>query len=261
MEDTKMQKIPMFTGLGTPKSKLSTIKIQQDGDVFTSLSHVNSKPENRKIGDVCQTWHLTVQKPSEAYTSGNDSKVCFDCPFRSKASGGNGGCYVVTIHGPNGVHSSHRTKPENRPVNQDVQPLPDKINKPIRFGAYGDPVVMPVELMRDLASRATGHLGYTHQWLTCDPAYSEFLMASIDEATAKQNGMTVTELADKAKSMGWRTFRVKSPGDLNMVDEITCPNTTKGVQCADCGLCAGNTISAKSITIDAHGTGAANIAE
>jgi hypothetical protein len=250
---------------------LSTIKIDENPkhpDTFTALSHVHSNPQNRKIGKVAQTWHLTNEKPSEAYKNGNDEKVCGDCPLRSPSSGGNGTCYVVLIHGPNGVHSSHMTLQENQPVNQTVQPLPDTIGKPIRFGAYGDPILMPIELVRKLASKAQGHIGYTHQWQTCDPAYSEFLMASIDPAMAKRKGITTAELAQRAKHMGWRTFRILEENELPLVDEIQCLNETHGIQCDKCLMCNGSKREMwelkgkkqpKSITIYVHGTGAGNV--
>ena len=245
---------------------LSTIKINENPkhpDTFTALSHVSSKPHNRKIGDVAQTWHLTDEKPSEAYKNGNDEKVCGDCPLRSPAAGGNGACYVVLIHGPNGVHSSHRTVEENRPVNQEVQPLPDTIDKPIRFGAYGDPILMPIELVRELASKAQGHIGYTHQWQTCDQEFRHYLMASVDPAMAKRGGVTTYELAQQAKTMGWRWFRILEQNELPMADEIQCLNETHGIQCAKCLMCNGSRKNAKnqpkSITIYVHGTGAGNV--
>jgi hypothetical protein len=246
--------MPQTSTIQSEIRKMASIKIHQKHDIFTAISHVNAKSENRKIGNVAQTWHLTNQKPSEAYTSGNDKKVCGDCPLRSKHSGGNGVCYVTTIHGPNGVHSSHRIKdPAQRPVNQDVQPLPESIDKPIRFGAYGDPVNMPLGLMRKLAKRATGHIGYTHQWHKAHTGYSEFLMASIDPAMATAQDVSVSTLRKQAKAKGYRTFRVLTDGDLPMADEIQCPNESRGIQCADCGLCNGAG-SAKSITIRVHGT-------
>ena len=235
---------------------MRTIKIYQAEQHFTALSHFNCPSENRKIGDVAQTWHLTNERPSQAYLNGNDTIVCGDCPLRSKHSGGNGVCYVTTIHGPNAVHSSHRTKDASQhTVNQSVQTLPGRISKPVRFGAYGDPTTMPIRLARKLSGRATGHIGYTHQWHKCSPAWAEFTMASIDPAMAKVQGCTVAELKEKARRKGYRTFRVLADGELPMADEIVCPNETRGTQCAGCGLCGGSSRKAKNIVIHAHGTG------
>lgn len=225
---------------------MASIKIAEGYRMFTALSHVDSKSRNRKVGNVAQTWHLTNEKPSQAYTKGNDELICYDCNLRSKASGGNGGCYLVVIHGPDGVwRGTHDKK---------VSSIPEKIDKPIRFGAYGEPVTMPLGLTKRLASVSKGHLGYTHQWQKVNKGYAKYLMASIDPGM----GDTV-KLKAKAKAKGYRTFRVLAEGELPMADEVMCPNYTHGVQCDTCGLCAGNTSQAKNITIPAHGTAKAAI--
>jgi hypothetical protein len=72
-------------------------------------------------------------------------------------------------------------------------------------------------------------------------------MASVDSMEEQQT----------ATAAGWRTFRVAR--DLAAgPKEIVCPNTTAGVQCADCGLCRGTAVKAKSILIEVHGVGQSN---
>jgi hypothetical protein len=68
-------------------------------------------------------------------------------------------------------------------------------------------------------------------------------MASVD---------SVDEI-DLAVKNNWRYFRVAKPTDTLLENEILCPNSTKGVQCIDCGLCSGNEIGAKNIVIMVHG--------
>lgn len=106
---------------------------------------------------------------------------------------------------------------------------------------------MPFAVWLALLRHAAGWTGYTHQWRTCEQAYRAILMASVD-STAEQQ---------LARSMGWRTFRVRSSnGDL--VDhEITCPASIEAghvATCESCGLCRGLARSAKSIAITVHGS-------
>jgi hypothetical protein len=61
-----------------------------------------------------------------------------------------------------------------------------------------------------------------------------------------------------AQAAGWRTFRVAST--LNtQPNEIVCANTTRGITCAQCKLCAGTAKQAQSIVIQAHGAGKRNL--
>ena len=61
----------------------------------------------------------------------------------------------------------------------------------------------------------------------------------------------------EAVAKGWRTFRVATTvnDEVMLADnEIICPNVTKGINCADCGLCSGASMNAKNILIPVHGT-------
>tara|TARA_R100000808_G_scaffold23903_1_gene53758 strand:+ start:652 stop:1332 length:681 start_codon:yes stop_codon:yes gene_type:complete len=221
---------------------MASIKIHEGKDIFTALSHTQSKPDNKKIGNLAQTWHLTEEKPSQAYVNGHDLKVCFDCGLASKAGGGNGACYVVLIHGPDAVWRGS--------VDAPVSEIPKSINKGIRFGAYGDPVVMPIATMKKLAKAATGHLGYTHQWRNVSPKYAEFLMASVEPTMGDPK-----KVKQEANKRGYRTYRTLAEGELPMADEVMCPNVTHGIQCDKCMLCGGTSTPAKNVCIPGHGSG------
>jgi hypothetical protein len=109
----------------------------------------------------------------------------------------------------------------------------DLTNAPIRFGAYGDPAALPVDLLLNLASVASRRTGYTHQWRTCDQRLRAVLMASCDN----------TKDCDDAHAMGWRTFRVSTDG-APLDGEVVCPATTeRALSCVDCGLCSGATVA------------------
>ena len=89
--------------------------------------------------------------------------------------------------------------------------------------------------------RATG---YTHQWRRAECAWVKaYCMASTENV---RDSLI-------ARNRGWRTFRVGAPGLVNAANEITCVNATRGIDCADCGLCFGALV-AKSITIEVHGS-------
>ena len=67
----------------------------------------------------------------------------------------------------------------------------------------------------------------------------------------------------EATRRGWRTFRVRMPGEAPMAGEIECPAALKDkdgqqlTQCVRCGLCAGamtgKSKTIPSISIEAHG--------
>jgi len=79
-------------------------------------------------------------------------------------------------------------------------------------------------------------------------------MASVDNAMAKQHGVTPERLRKLAKSLGYRTFRVVLDGQDMGKSEIMCPYQTHKVQCAKCLLCGGTQGKGKTdIVIPVHG--------
>lgn len=111
----------------------------------------------------------------------------------------------------------------------------------VRVGSYGDPLAVPAKVWRDLLRHAATHTGYTHG----KGATPRYLMRSADSLAEAQRHW----------QKGARTFRVLAPGEASAAGEILCPNTTHGVQCADCKLCGGAVVRAPSIAIHAHGAG------
>jgi hypothetical protein len=105
----------------------------------------------------------------------------------------------------------------------------------IRFGTYGEPVLIPLELVAHLASLSGGWTGYTHQWSNLRYAgYQRFLMASV-------HGLTGPWSREHAKSLGWRTFRTMR-GGVPDKSEILCPASAeagKRLTCERCNLCDG----------------------
>jgi hypothetical protein len=177
-------------------------------------------------------------RPTEASKQGKDEAVCGMCPHRHHLGGA---CYVTLFQAPLQVWKSYHKG--NYPKVDDMSIFE---GMSIRFGAYGDPNVLPMDLLVQLKSVAKNNTSYTHQWKT--ESDNEILksvsMASVDNK----------EEAKLAIEQGWRYFRVTNDiSDIDNATEIVCPNTTKNVQCIDCGLCKGNTTKAKNIVIEVHG--------
>jgi hypothetical protein len=111
----------------------------------------------------------------------------------------------------------------------------------IRFGSYGEPILLGEDLVKKISDRAKFWTGYTHQWHK-NPWAKQYFMASVE-----------TTLVDKvAQNMGWRTFYAGEPTDGN---HVTCPASKEAGNkstCETCKLCMGTTSKAKSIKIKIH---------
>ena len=207
--------------------------------------------DNRKTGDMVQVWILAREvSPVVAVKTGTDSLICGDCKHRG-IDGAKRTCYVNVGQGPNSVWKAWTRG------NYPTLALADYARvfhgRAIRLGAYGDPAMVPVEIVAELTRVSTRHTGYTHQWRNT-PALREFVMASVDN----------TREFDEARALGWRTFRVSSTLEAR-AGEILCPASEEGgkrTQCARCGLCDGSRANdaRKSIFIPVHGTGKVHFA-
>lgn len=210
------------------------MKIWSDGHRMATLSCISTKSANAKTGDMVQLSVLPVRETAtSAIKNKRDSLICGDCPLKASLGGP---CYVNPVS---------YNAPQKKNAKSKVE-VPKELNKPLRLGAYGDPAFVPLDTLEDVTSKAQGYTGYTHQWHKIDSKYSKYLMASIDHV---DNGQTKA----KAKALGYRTFRILTANDTLDENEILCPNSTHGIQCADCLLCAGTSKGAKDIAIMGHG--------
>lgn len=205
-----------------------------------TVSIVTFSSSNKKTGDMAQVWILNKDiNPVEALKNGESKKICFDCPHLT-----NGTCYVNVGQAPLQVYKAYK-KGLYSPLDMDTLKALLKW-KAVRFGAYGEPVLIPFHLVEFMAKHSRGYTGYTHQWEKLEYlGYNKYFMASADTG----------EDVIKAHQMGYRTFRVKGENTPNLHNEIDCPNATTGVQCRDCTLCDGlGKAQGKSITAVVHGT-------
>jgi hypothetical protein len=208
-----------------------------------------AKSNNAKTGNMLQTFILRADMdPVAASKGGQDDSICGGCPHRHHLGGA---CYVNIGQAPLSVYRAYHRgaylpgTPEN---------LAALSGRAIRCGTYGDPAAVPVATWHALfdAVRPPVWTGYTHQagHKNFNPGISQFCMISAD--TPKS--------AKKYQAAGLPTFRVTTDAGQLLPGEIECLADSQGVQCIDCGLCAG--VSAgQSVAITVHGSRAGNYAK
>lgn len=216
------------------------------------VTHLQRDPQNRKLGHMSQAWILPRDtSPNEAVRGGQDRAVCGDCRFRPTNAGG---CYVPIFSAPHRVWWAWRQFETYQPVEQ----LPRNLGvKPIRIGAWGDPSAVPPKVWEPLLDAVPDYTSYTHRWRQLDVSLWGWCMASVDSVSEKE----------EANAAGWRTFRVRGPGDPLLPDEVVCPaaeeaKTHGRVVCASCKLCNGirrnqfgmrDRLQPRNISIIVHG--------
>lgn len=205
------------------------------------------KSENSKIGNAVQIWIL----PASDEIFGDDSRVCADCILRPKsqstdASPSEGGCYV---DGRTRAVMVRKIRSRN---GIDVWDGSDTLfrGRFVRFGAWGDPVLIPLPIVQRIVGQCSGHTGYSHQWDKPEfQPYRHYFMASVH----------TLEQARKAHKLGWRYFLVPRGEDIPQsslpVRTVLCPNTRIGITCQECQACDGAARGTHIVSIHnpAHG--------
>lgn len=227
--------------------------------IIAVITGLATASQNSKTGAMAQLYILDASaKPSEAAKNGADESVCGSCIHRLIPGIKKRSCYVNLGHGPRAVYDGYQ---------RGIYPAwnGSTFDVPVRFGAYGDPAALPIELAEKIAKAAPrGRTGYSHQF------------ASMPQELAERWARLVMMSADSeddvsfAKRIGARFFRVLPKGaDVSRAalgkGAILCPASEeagKRVTCSDCRLCDGASIGDKraSIVIPAHGSGAKNFA-
>ena len=225
--------------------------LHEDDNIAVIATGFKTASANAKTGAMVQIYIiLRHQSPMDGVASGNDVAICGNCVHRAKyADGvmvpGSRRCYVNLGKGARGVHACYARGGYRRLTPSEIPAIFAGLL--VRFGAYGDPAMMPVWLVEIIASVARGRTGYTHQWETAT-WLRPYVMASCDSAAD----------AVRAVADGWRYFRVAGYGDTSkLVGEISCPASAeagKKTTCDRCRLCNGTTANdrRKSIVIQDH---------
>jgi hypothetical protein len=226
-----------------------------DGAPICAVAVISqSSRENTKTGAVVQTYILREDiDPRDASKSGADYSICGTCPLRGIATNDpdrsiarNRVCYVQLGQGPLNVFKA---------LQRGVYPVVRGHaaiaaigrGRVVRLGTYGDPAMVPSYIWESLIAETRGHTAYSHQANVPAANFrADLYMRSIDSL----------EEAYAAWDAGQRTFRViKSINEIVKSREILCPASKEAghrVQCADCRLCGGTRVQAKSIAIPAH---------
>lgn len=171
---------------------------------------------------------------------------CGVCPLRF------GGCYTFKFEqalGHLNMLKSINKKYKNSQIptlNDDITNLiftkmqKYKINY-IRFGSYGCPTNLNINLVKNLTNAVNIWTGYTHEWHNKDKfEYLNYFMAS----SHKDKNLFVSKLANE---YGFRTFETDSNNG------IECLNNTHNLTCSKCGLCSGTKGKGKTnIFISTH---------
>jgi hypothetical protein len=241
----------------TKTIKTSAI-IHEDSNIVVIATGLGTgqKSKNSKTGAMIQTWILAKNlAPMAAIHSGNDSIVCGNCPLRGvtipKQQAGSPNqtvnkeraCYVNVSKAPSNIWKAYK---KGHYIYLTGKSLLDAFrDKTVRFGSYGEPVLIPFKIVKSIASVAKGWTGYTHTWNNpLFSAYKSYFMASTNEMDYKQ-----------AIAQGWRTFTLTNKVIKN---QIVCPASAERghkTTCEKCLLCSGISRDARSITIASHGVG------
>jgi hypothetical protein len=211
-----------------------------DGGPIVAI--VTNSSSNPKTGNIMQLWIMRADvRPTQATKGGEDRSVCGDCKHRHF---NNGTCYVMPFTGPLGVWKAYKKGIYD--ILEDFNIFNDRV---LRFGAYGDPHALPIDILVSIKTNVRNSTSYTHLWKTLNEselnASKKFTMASVDNLNEKH----------EAQLLGFRTFRVVKDYAEMESDEIICPNITRKLTCIECKLCNGNRNgnNVKNIVIQSHG--------
>lgn len=198
------------------------------------------------IGIVLMTYHFS-KKQVLTKDIRQDRDNCLNCPFSySSKTITSGKCYTHKGYQRMGLQSKLNSlnlediKPFNKEI-FDVFVSKLKNLNLVRFGAYGEPVLMP-EYVIETLSKLSKYTGYSHAYKKY-PNLHKYFMASVH--TVKEQ--------KQANKIGFRTFRIGL--DDVIKGEISCPASKevgKLTNCISCKLCQGSSIKAKNIHIQNH---------
>jgi hypothetical protein len=180
----------------------------------------------------------------------HDRDVCLDCPLSMNMGAKVNACYTHKGNQPMGFRSmllsitKRFTWDQIPKLNAETEReiLRMSAGRYIRFGTYGEPSLLPLDLTKTMCAVAKNWTGYTHQH-NKRPEFSPFFMASTHDAIQEQT----------ARLNGWRSF-VSAPKGIEGL--VSCPASKEQnykSNCSKCGLCSGTEGKGKkSVVILAH---------
>jgi hypothetical protein len=234
--------------------------IFRNSDVITIITI--GKTTNKKIADkketIVQTSHFSREQFEIAQSKTSmkeffsaDGKVCMDCPFAVSNGAKLSACYTHKMMQYSGFLSTLRSTAKVYPTFKSIPLLNEQIyadilsvsaDKFVRFGTYGEPTLLPIDLVADICKIAKNWTGYTHQWRR-DDSFAPYFMASVHSADEERI----------ASLVGYRSFVVS---ETQIKEFISCPaSAEQGFKsnCSKCNLCSGtNGKGKKSVNILNH---------
>ena len=227
-----------------------------DGAPIVAIATMSSK--NPKTGPMVQVWVLRSDvNPAEAVATGQDRATCGDCALRPflqrlarsgqalsgwRASLRAKACYVNVGQAPLAVWKAYKAGKYPR-WEDGGGPF---YGRKIRWGAYGDPALIPADIVNLINYWSDGWTGYTHQWRHGFATWArDVFMASADTRAD----------VDDARRRGWRVFYAHDGRAPMPAGMITCPASKEAGErttCAECGLCNGARPGVKDIGILTH---------
>jgi hypothetical protein len=207
-----------------------------------------STTSNKKIASpkekIVQTYHFSREQFDEAQGKttmrdffSKDGKVCMDCPFAVSNGAKLSACYTHKMMQYSGFLSQLRSVGKQYKSFDDIPTYHDlhniqiismSVGKYVRFGTYGEPSLLPLDLVERICNVAKSWTGYTHQWRKRDE-YAPYFMASVHSAMEEEI----------ATLIGYRSFVVASETQSQF---ISCPASEEmgfKSNCSKCGLCSG----------------------
>lgn len=198
------------------------------GDPYVVIATFESR--NDKTGNMITVWIVRDDvNPVEAKKRGEMHATCLGCVL-----GTIGGCYVTVQNAPLAIWRCYKDGgyAEYDPAQHDRYVR----DRSVRWGGYGEPVLVPIELVRRWSTMLSGGwTGYTHQWRRREwQGYRSYFMASVHSIAQR----------DIAWGMGWRTFRDCTSLEAEPMTrgEFNCPASYEAgerMQCIDCMACDG----------------------
>lgn len=204
-----------------------------DDGPIVAISTVGSS--NPKTGPMAMVWILRQDvAPHVARREGLDRSICGNCAMRQA-------CYVVADFAPRSVWKAYREG-----VYSSIAPE-DFARTAIRWGAYGDPALIPSALVHACNKAARGWTGYTHQHAAPWAQWSKGVFMASCESPSQER---------RLRAAGWGTFRVGRIDGSDLGDATACPHDVTGITCIECRACDGG---ARAIYVAAHGARAGSV--
>ena len=215
--------------------------------ITSIISGLHNSSDNDKTGDMAQIDIIVADEhPVQAIKKGHDEAICGACPLKGNV------CYVNVFHAAASKWRAYKRGSYATLSPVQIGKILRKKNKGVRFGSYGDPAMLPFDVIDTIIRiSGVGYTSYTHQWMEpwFDARHLQYSMASVDHINTVEK---LRELHPEA-----RYYRIAEDYSNLSVDEIACPSNkekrdefdNREVTCENCLLCGGTNKQAKNIAI------------